>query len=470
MFRLLTPALACCLLVSPTLGGTLIPDSLARRNGMTRAWFTQVQVNPSRNRVESVTLHGDTLVALTSAGVVHAIDALTGQTIWVNRIGNPAYPSLGPGVGVNRVALINGSTLYVLDRRDGSVELSRPIGGAPGGGPALTAEFAFIPLIGGRVEGFPLPIRRTGQEQQGERKFEEDQWRPDWGYGSLGRIFRSAVATSQSVMWSTDRSSLFVAAANGEGVRFRFDTDAPVVAPVAVRSPLVYAGSVGGKLYAVDELSGVQAWRYSAGFSIRQSPVVIGNTVIVGTDEPALHAIDAQKGARLWVSPGAARFVAASQERVYGLSDLGDLLVMDLKTGAVQARARNRGLNTAVLNDQTDRLYIYSDDGLLQCFHELGADEPYYHQPKPAAEEPAANEDDPEAAPEPMEEPADPFGAGPAADPFGAGDGGADPFGAGDEPADDPFGSDAPADDPFGSGAPAEDPFGSSGDDEDPFG
>jgi hypothetical protein len=77
----------------------------------------------------------------------------------------------------------------------------------------------------------------------------------------------------------------------------------------------------------------------------------------------------------------------------------------------------------ALVNDQTDRLYLVSSDGIVQCLHERGAQEPVYYQPKmepvPPAEttesqSPAATDssfevqpEDDEAEPmdqEPMEE------------------------------------------------------------------
>jgi hypothetical protein len=48
------------------------------------------------------------------------------------------------------------------------------------------------------------------------------------------------------------------------------------------------------------------------------------------------------------------------------------------------------GTINALVNDQTDRLYLISDDGLVQCFHEIGAQAPLYHnppEPKPEATE-----------------------------------------------------------------------------------
>ncbi len=75
-------------------------------------------------------LHGDRLTVLTSAGVVQEFNALTGETLWTAAVGNESYPSLGPSCSDQYVALVNGSTLYVLDRADGRPVVIRRIGGA----------------------------------------------------------------------------------------------------------------------------------------------------------------------------------------------------------------------------------------------------------------------------------------------------------------------------------------------------
>src|SRR5215211_6473624 len=134
----------------------LIGQDDAARLGLTRAWFTQVRLNAAHTHVERAVLEGDRLTVLTSVGVVQELDALTGKTFWTAPIGNENYPSLGPAGNGKYVAVLNGSTLYVLDRKDGKPAIIRAVGGAPGAAPALSEEYVFIPLISGRVEALPL--------------------------------------------------------------------------------------------------------------------------------------------------------------------------------------------------------------------------------------------------------------------------------------------------------------------------
>src|SRR5690606_29701649 len=51
-----------------------------------------------------------------------------------------------------------------------------------------------------------------------------------------------------------------------------------------------------GYVYCSDEIKGNMLWRYSTGDSISQSPVAVGDTVYVVTNEGRLHAIDYASG------------------------------------------------------------------------------------------------------------------------------------------------------------------------------
>ena len=162
--------------------------------GLVRAWYSQVQLDRSRNQVERAVLDGDMLVVLTTAGLVQALDANTGQTLWSTAVGKPEYPSLGPAVSGEHVALVNGSTLYVLERGTGKPIKSRPVGGAPGASPALSETYVFVPLVSGRIEGYPL----------GESVV------TPWYYQSYGRTMVPPTVSGSLLAWATDRGYVYV--------------------------------------------------------------------------------------------------------------------------------------------------------------------------------------------------------------------------------------------------------------------
>src|SRR5690349_1406951 len=82
----------------------LVPQTTAARNGLTRAWFTQVDVDRASGRLEHVTLAGDLLLAQTNKAVVHAINAETGRTLWVQQIGERNLVNMAPAANDSVVA------------------------------------------------------------------------------------------------------------------------------------------------------------------------------------------------------------------------------------------------------------------------------------------------------------------------------------------------------------------------------
>jgi outer membrane protein assembly factor BamB len=423
----------------------LVSQEEARQLGLERAWFAQVRLNRARNHVERAVLTGDRLTVLTSAGIVQELNALTGETLWIATVGNSRYPSLGPAANEKFVALLNGSTLYVLDRVDGKPVKMRPVGGAPGAAPALTRDFVFVPLVNGRIEGYPL----------GEKIL------TPWYYQSFGRAMVAPLATANLFVWTTDSGHLYVGYVEEDpGVRFRLEMGSEIIAPPAYRKPYIFAASIAGDAFAMHESTGARHWKYATGFTVSRAPAAIGDRVFVTSAQPAMHCVDAKTGLGLWEAPSVAQFAATSRNRVYGVDDFGSLLVLDAATGALVGRLRGDESTNALVNDQTDRVYLVSREGTIQCLHEIGAKQPLYH-----------------VAPEPVIPPQEESEGRPADT---AATDAAEPTAEAQTPAatddDDPFGDDEAEDADAEVEAEAEDaaepemPAEDAAEDEDPFG
>ena len=358
----------------------LISQDEAARLGLARAWFTQVRLNAAHTHVERTVLEGDRLTVLTSAGVVQELDALTGKTYWIAPIGNENYPSLGPAGNDKFLALVNGSTLYVLDRKDGKPVIIRSVGGAPGAAPALSEKYVFIPLVSGRLVAYSLANQKTSP----------------WYYQSFGRAMVTPLVTAESIVWTTHTGHLYVGGSNKLGMRYRLETGAEIVAPPSYLHPFVFVASLEGELFAMHEMSGSQRWKYSCGFPVTRAAAGVGDRVFVTSGEPALHCVNATSGAGIWEAPHVNQFAAISKDRVYGVNDLGEFIVLNASTGVTLAKIRTDRPIHALVNDQTDRVYLVSESGMIECFHEVNLKQPIYHNPKPA---PPKAEAKPAAAP-----------------------------------------------------------------------
>ena len=115
--------------------GELIPETTAARHGLTRPWFTQVELDQGRSRLRDLIYADGVLYAQTDTAMIHAIDAETGKTLWVRQVGRPGHPSLTPDVSGDLLATVNGSRLYVVNRYKGDVLFETEVEGAPAPGP-----------------------------------------------------------------------------------------------------------------------------------------------------------------------------------------------------------------------------------------------------------------------------------------------------------------------------------------------
>jgi outer membrane protein assembly factor BamB len=206
-------------------------------------------------------------------------------------------------------------------------------------------------------------------------------------------------------------------------MRYRLETGAEIVAPPSYLHPDVIVASLEGEVFAMNEMSGQQHWKYSCGFPVTRAPAGVGDRVFVTSGEPALHCISATTGFGMWEAPHVQQFAAASNDRVYGVNDLGEFVVLNAATGVTLAKIRSDRPIHALVNDQTDRVYLVSDDGMVECLHELNMKAPMYHNPKPTppkeeAKPAAASAPQPaKAAEKPVKAPAKAKATEPAAKP-----------------------------------------------------
>jgi outer membrane protein assembly factor BamB len=313
--------------------------------------------------VETYVVPKITLYASSERGMVHALDAETGRTLWATSVGNALYPTTAPAANDKHVGVCNGSTLYVMLAENGSVVWTRPAIGVPGAGPALTEEYIFIPMVNGQVESFLL----------------DDPKRPVSVYKSFGRTMVQPVVSSNSVAWPTDTGNLYVSYAHGPGLRYRMKASDAINSPPALLDDRVFVTSIDGYIYCLDEKKGHIHWRYTTGEPIVNSPVALGKMVFAISQRGNMYAIDVPSGAERWVAAGIKSYAAGNEKRLYCVDVRGDLVVLDNATGTRLGAIANVPNDIPIVNTQTDRIVLASGTGLVQCFREANLPFPVVH-------------------------------------------------------------------------------------------
>ncbi|HUT10423.1 MAG TPA: PQQ-binding-like beta-propeller repeat protein [Thermoguttaceae bacterium] len=402
---------------SAALGSAIIPEPEANRHGLTRPWFTQIQMDRSRARLRHVVLHEGILYAQTDRAMVHALDAETGKTLWARIIGRPDHPSMTPGLGRDLLAVVNGSRLYVVNRYNGDLLYEVQVGGAPGAGAAVSKKRAYVPMVDGMVMAYRLepltdPSRELGTAkkvltEKEKAETEEDrrenlrlsqEYIPPLSCRSFGKALVQPLVTSQAkgeeiVVWPTDRGFLNIAKIDLMredvfAIKYRLETDAGIAARPTYLPPdpdkeaasgVIFGASRDGFVHAIEERGGQSLWRFSTGEPMVQPAVVVENRVYATTQRGGMFCLDAETGSEIWWAPHLRQFLAASKDRVYAADSLGRILVLRADTGARLDAIEAAASPIKMINSQTDRIYLASETGLVQCLHELELSEPIRH-------------------------------------------------------------------------------------------
>jgi hypothetical protein len=328
-------------------------------------------------------------------------------------VGSREKPNEPPAVGKLYVAVVNGGTLYVLDRRDGGVVFRKELSSVVSAGPAMGDEWVYVPMLSGHVVAYKLPDVRLGaavaasapagqpkaaagakpkqDTAERDRKLKEQQ-RAEYeagqietmSYASFAPVIVPPLVTPRRLAWSTSRGQLFLAFNDRVQIDNRFDMLKPVEAPLTYWPPYVYAASRDGYVYGVHELKAESPWRYSIGEPLYQPALAVEGMVYAAGQNSGMFCLDAQSGERVWWAPGIRSFLACSANRIYTADNSGALQVLDRKSGAQVDSLRIDRLDLRVVNQRSDRIYLGTSTGVLQCLHEIGQDKPLLHFPAAA--------------------------------------------------------------------------------------
>jgi hypothetical protein len=391
------------------------PESVAERYGLKRGWFTQLQIDPARGQLKDMILDRGTLFTLSNQSMLAAVDAATGETRWSVEVGNREHATLTPAVNRKFVAVINGSTLHVLNRYNGQLLWKKQLQAAVGAGAAVSQWRIYIPLLDSRLVCYQMvPVKewqdeiakRAALKPEGQSPGEfsgmeslrlEQEVRPPMSISSPGKAILPPLVVRQNlaeeeVIWATDTGYLCCGRIDLNNdrefvLRYRLKTDGRIAGPpcylppdanVAPDSGIIFATSEDGYVYAIRQREGSQLWRFSTGEPIIESPVVLGPYVFVTNQLGGLTCLHAKTGELAWPTPApdVTRFLAASRERIYATDKLGMLRVLSATTGSQLNAIATETFPIKFTNTETDRLFLGSKTGMLACIYEPKYTEP----------------------------------------------------------------------------------------------
>ena len=378
------------------------------------------------------------IALLTNRGDVTLVDGETGAVLWTKTVGNPRHAAVGVCTNDELTVVLTGLRMYVIRNSDGHVISEKITKGVAGASPVITERrtattfnyevnqngensysMIYVPTIENRMDLYDLDkeIKTDGPDALASYPK---------GLPGFGRGLMQPTLGSKSIAWPTDQGVVYVADLVTNNVDRQLRTLGTITSPVAyipgVRRFLT--ASSDGYVYCFKEDDPDDMWRSSIGEPIYRKPILVDGNAYVVTRSYKLHQLDLSTGAEKWIVPNVERVISISDNRIYCVQVGGNLMVLDENQGTPLRTVPMQSVDFTFLNTMTDRMYIGTKDGLLQCVRELNQTFPVVHtKASESAVADAAAADANAADDQPKE---DPFAPKPAPMPNA---GNANPFG-----------------------------------------
>jgi outer membrane protein assembly factor BamB len=305
-----------------------------------------------------------TVITASNTGVLQSLDGLTGKHYWTTSVGHSIHPTSGVCANDKYVGAINGSRMYILNRKDGQLVFEQSLIHTPLGAPAMTPNAMYVPMVSSLMANFRL---EDDEEENGRRRGYPTTYKAHGGNTLPPVVFRDSVA------WVTDLGALYVANSYDRGVRFRVDAHKSTnVQPVFVPPNIVIFASVDGYLYFVDEGSGSVIRRFSTGKPIVGSLFAYGGNVYCLTQNGGMFCVDVDTGREMWYASGIIEIKGGAEGKIYCVDHLQRFTALDAGTGRRIAALKSQTLPKIHLNTATDRLFVTTRTGMIQCVQPIG--------------------------------------------------------------------------------------------------
>jgi outer membrane protein assembly factor BamB len=254
--------------------------------------------------VSSRERHGD-------RGYIYAFNAYTGKKIW-------SYPDDGAGWSspaiYENVLYFGADNLYALNASTGEKIWNITLNSE---GYSFSTPFSSPVVVNGVVY--------IGSSDSNVYAFDASTVEKIWNYTTRGSVASSPAVVDGVVYIGSDDGNVYALNAltgaklwnyttNGKRIFYPYDVwsdfDNHVVSSPAVVNGVVYVGSVGGDVYALNASTGNKIWSYYTmssrdggggdTFGVIASPAVNDGVVYVGAVESTFYAFDALTGDLLW--------------------------------------------------------------------------------------------------------------------------------------------------------------------------
>lgn len=223
------------------------------------------------------------IFVINSEGTLRSFDAATGQAGWSVQLPGQ-YSFSAPPTAVNGVVYVGGAgvggTLYAIDESNGNILWTQGVANGQSSSPAVSSDGVFV--------SYPCQVY----------KFDPYSGASLWHYagGCSGGGGDTPVYANGSLYvrdWTSFPPKIFDAATGA--ILGNFTSTA---IPALTTQSGFYLNA--GTLQGVNLSSHSVVWNFAGDGQLSMAPIVIDNTVVVGSDLGNLYALDGTTGAQIW--------------------------------------------------------------------------------------------------------------------------------------------------------------------------
>ncbi len=265
-------------------------------------------------------------------GYLYCLDLATGKEFWKYRTIPSTDPKeFAPGfaapIGIAAGLVVGGDdqgTIHAVDAATGKEKWSLETGSEIVGGPTFVDQRVLIGSHDGKLYCLNLP---DGKQI--------------WTFETQGPVNATPVLAGQfTFITGCDKPILRVVDTATGKQHSEVPLNELMIASAAVVDEILYFGTDAGSVIALDWKNQKRQWTYSVPNreqQIHSSPAISGETLVIGSRDKNLHAIDRRTGKGLWTFPTRAKIDGSPVivgDRVYFGSADKFLYGVSLKDGA----------------------------------------------------------------------------------------------------------------------------------------
>jgi outer membrane protein assembly factor BamB len=357
-----------------------VDDLTLDRFGMVRLWYTQVSTLRLRERILSLKQVENLLFAASDKGLIHCLDSETGKILWTQSISETSGEVFPPAVTKNFVYVCSNTHTSKLDRQTGQILLTIKLRSAVTSGPGSNDDFLYVQTVDDHLYAYAMKTDPEEAKLKWPHKRKFGLPNVAWFYNAGSQLLNPPIVLKDRVLFTAASGVVYASALNKKDLFYRFIPGAAIAAPVSFRSRTIYVATVDFNLFAVDAFTGDTRWRFPSGFPIRRQPVPFEEEVFLTPEGGGLFSLDDKDGSLRWVQEGADRVISVSQDRVYAMTAAKRFLILDRRDGAVLGSWFSPDFPVSAYNQTTDRIFLSTGRGLIQCIAEKRNAKPFLHE------------------------------------------------------------------------------------------